>query len=153
MITEEKKGLSRRHFMQGVAVGGVALGAGAVLTSAGVAKADADAELSKLLKGKKPADGAGKVTVKAPAIAENGKVVPITIEMADDQKAKAVHLFVDNNPAPLAGTLRIKAAAPYLSTNIRMKKSSSVRGIVEMADGKVLQTTRSVKVTIGGCGG
>jgi len=153
MITEEKKGLSRRHFMQGVAVGGVALGASAVLTTAGVAKADVDGELNKLTKGKKPGNGSGKITVKAPAIAENGKVVPITIEMADDQKAKAVHLFVDENPVPLAGTLTLKAAAPYLSTNIRMKKTSTVRGIVQMADGSFLETTRNVKVTIGGCGG
>lgn len=152
MLRDERKDLSRRHFMRNVAIGGVALGAGAVLIRSETAKADS-AELSKLFKGKKLADGTGKVNLSGPAIAENGKVVPLTVSMADGSKAKAVYLFVDENPSPLASKLVLKSGAPYLSTNIRMKQTSTVRGIVEMADGSVLQTTRTVKVTIGGCGG
>jgi predicted secreted protein len=41
----------------------------------------------------------------------------------------------------------------YMGANIRLGESGSVRAIVEQSDGTLLQVTREVRVTVGGCGG
>jgi len=151
MTQVDERDLSRRHFMKGVMVGGIALGGGAVLMRSGLAKASP--AVDSLFKGRKTQSGAGKVHLKANAIAENGRVVPLTVSADDSLNVKAVYLLIDKNPVPLAAKLNTKGASAYLSTNVRMRETSVVRGIVELADGTLLETSREVKVTIGGCGG
>src|SRR5262249_58024335 len=47
---------------------------------------------------------AGKVTLKAPEIAENGNAVPITVsvesDMTEKSYVKAIYIAADGNPAP-----------------------------------------------------
>ena len=152
MTHVEERGTSRRRFIKGAVIGGVALGGATVLGGSQRALAR-PAALDKVFGGRKTIDGAGKVRIKAPAIAENGRVVPITISGDDNLKTKAVYLVIDNNPVPLATKLNTRGAAAFLSTNARMRETSIVRGIVELQDGTLLETSRPVKVTIGGCGG
>ncbi|MFT4927244.1 MAG: sulfur-oxidizing protein SoxY [Phenylobacterium sp.] len=92
------------------------------------------------------------VTLKAPAIAENGKVVPISVRSSLDNVA-SISVFVEQNPMPLATSITLgKGSIADISVRIRMAKTSSVIALVE-ADGKLYRTSREVKVTIGGCGG
>ena len=92
------------------------------------------------------------VTIKAPDIAENGAVVPITVT-TDLPNAESVSIIVLNNPNPLAASFALTAASGGLvSTRIKMGKTSEVQAVV-MAGGKLYSATKEVKVTIGGCGG
>ena len=92
------------------------------------------------------------VTIKAPDIAENGAVVPITVK-ADLANAESVSIIVANNPNPLAATFVLTPSSGGLvSTRIKMGKTSEVTAVVK-AGGKLYSASKEVKVTIGGCGG
>ena len=92
------------------------------------------------------------VKLKAPDIAENGAVVPITVS-ADMKNVTGISIVADSNPGPLTSTYMLTPASePYVSTRIKMAKTGNVIGVVK-ADGKLYSATKEVKVTIGGCGG
>jgi sulfur-oxidizing protein SoxY len=93
-----------------------------------------------------------EVNLKAPAIAENGAVVPIKVK-TNLANVKSISLFVKDNPSPLVTTLHIgKNTLADIQIRIRMGKTSEITALVE-ADGKLYRATQEVKVTIGGCGG
>ncbi len=92
------------------------------------------------------------IKLKAPDIAENGAVVPVTVSV-DMDNVDAISIVAANNPSPLTSSYELSAAAePYVSTRIKMGKTSDVIAVVK-ADGKLYSATKEVKVTIGGCGG
>ncbi len=92
------------------------------------------------------------IVIKAPDIAENGAVVPITIE-TDLANVESITIIAQNNPAPLSAKFDFAAnAKPYVSTRIKMGETSNVMALVK-ADGKIYSASKEVKVTIGGCGG
>lgn len=92
------------------------------------------------------------VKIKAPDIAENGAVVPITVS-ADMDNVTGISIIADANPGPLTSTYSLTPVSePYVSTRIKMAKTGNVIGVVK-ADGKLYSATKEVKVTIGGCGG
>jgi len=93
-----------------------------------------------------------QITLKAPDIAENGAVVPVSVS-TDMPNVESISIYVKENPSPLAATFEMtENSVADVSTRIKMSKTSDVIAIVK-ADGKVYQTAREVKVTIGGCGG
>lgn len=101
--------------------------------------------------GSLPIEETDALTLKAPAIAENGAVVPITV--TTELPVKNISLFVENNPSPLACSFNIQSRmAADVSVRIRMGETSNLIVLAE-ADGKLYRTTQEVKVTIGGCGG
>lgn len=92
------------------------------------------------------------VKLKAPDIAENGAVVPVTVSSAM-ANVESIAIIVDDNPSPLTATFELGAGAiADISTRIKMGKTSTVLAVVK-ADGKLYSTEKEVKVTIGGCGG
>jgi sulfur-oxidizing protein SoxY len=92
------------------------------------------------------------IHLKAPTIAENGAVVPITVESKID-KTESISLFVPDNPGPLVAKFSFSdISQPFVKTRIRMGKTSKILVLVK-ADGKLYSTEQAVKVTIGGCGG
>lgn len=116
-----------------------------------------DEALRKVMGEAKPVDG--KITLELPEIAENGNTVPFTLSvespMTESNYVKALHIFASANPqaevasfsfTPLSG----KAAA---SSRMRLAKTQDVVAVAELSDGKFLLSKRTVKVTIGGCGG
>ncbi len=99
-----------------------------------------------------PIVDSSEVKLKAPAIAENGAVVPIKVK-TDLANVKSISLFVKDNPSPLVTTLHIgPSSLADIQIRIRMGKTSEVTALIE-ADGKLHRATQQVKVTIGGCGG
>lgn len=93
-----------------------------------------------------------QVQIKAPDIAENGAVVPVTIT-SDLENIESISLLVTNNANPLVASYSFDAGAePFVSTRIKMGKTSEVEAIVK-AGGKLYSASKEVKVTIGGCGG
>ncbi len=93
-----------------------------------------------------------KIKLKAPDIAENGAVVPITI-ISDIPHTESISIVVAKNPLPLAATFNLGPTTKgYISTRIKMSKTSNVTAVIK-AGGKLYSTSKNVKVTIGGCGG
>ncbi len=105
------------------------------------------------LYGTSSAEPSDLISFKAPDIAENGAVVPITIN-AGIPNADHVALLVLNNPSPLAASFEpVSPGETTVGTRIKMGKTSQLLALVR-ADGKVYSaTSKEVKVTIGGCGG
>ena len=94
----------------------------------------------------------GKIRIKAPDIAENGAIVPITVKF-DIVNAESVSIIAENNPAPLAASFELsESSGGLVSTRIKMGKTSPVHAVVKAGD-KLYRASKEVKVTIGGCGG
>jgi sulfur-oxidizing protein SoxY len=92
------------------------------------------------------------IKLKAPDIAENGAVVPITVT-SDIANTESISIVVAENGTPLAATFNLgPTTAGFVSTRIKMGKTSDVIAVVK-AGGKLYSATKNVKVTIGGCGG
>ncbi len=97
-------------------------------------------------------EGSSKVKIKAPDIAENGRVVPISVTTNMDG-VESIAILVEKNPNPLAAAFTFGPGTEgYIATRIKMGKTSSVIAAVK-ANGKLYSAGKEVKVTIGGCGG
>jgi sulfur-oxidizing protein SoxY len=125
-----------------------------------LARADAaglSAEIKKLYGEKNAAEG--RVKIDVPAIAENGLVVPINIEvdspMSEKDYVKAVHVFADGNPLPgvVSFSFSPECGKASAATRMRLAQTQNIVAIAEMADGALFTSKAEVKVTIGGCGG
>ncbi|MCB1754902.1 MAG: thiosulfate oxidation carrier protein SoxY [Gammaproteobacteria bacterium] len=94
----------------------------------------------------------GEITVKAPDIAENGAVVPVTVS-STLPNVEAIYIYAANNPNPLTSAYELSdGAEAFVSTRIKMGKTADVIAVVK-SDGKLMSAKKEVKVTIGGCGG
>jgi sulfur-oxidizing protein SoxY len=134
----------------------LALGAGAAalalmpLPLGAAEQADIDAAIEAFTGGAEMAEGG--VEIVAPEIAENGNTVPVEVK-ADG--AAAILLLAAGNPNPGVATFSFGklAGASQASTRIRLAKTQDLIAVAKMQDGSFAKATRSVKVTIGGCGG
>ena len=112
---------------------------------------DANAALETAL-GSSAATESSDIKIKAPDIAENGAVVPVTVT-SNIANTESISIVVAKNATPLAATFILGATTKGdVSTRIKMGKTSDVTAIVK-AGGKLYSTSKNVKVTIGGCGG
>ncbi|GAC1418546.1 MAG: thiosulfate oxidation carrier protein SoxY [Candidatus Velthaea sp.] len=102
---------------------------------------------------------AGKVTIGAPEIAENGNTVPIVIDvespMTDASYVKTIMMVADGNPLP--GVARFDLTPlngkAHVEFRIRLAQTQNITAVALMSDGTMWTATKNVKVTIGGCGG
>lgn len=92
------------------------------------------------------------ITLKAPPIAENGAVVPVTVDTSLPN-VESISILVKENKRPLSAMFILgRGVQPNISTRIKMAKTSDVVAVVKSGD-KRFTTAKEVKVTIGGCGG
>lgn len=126
-----------------------ALGAPSDLLSAKTdSKTDTKAEKTSSKDKKKTK--APSITLKAPEIAESGAIVPVIIS-ATISGVKDIHLLVKDNPRPLIASFNLmEGTEPFISTRIRMDKSSDVIALLK-TDEKFWHTKQSVKVVVSGC--
>ena len=118
----------------------------------GAFKTDSAEASMKSLFGTADAEKSADIAIKAPKIAENGAVVPITIstKMAN---VESITVLAPNNPQPLVAHMEYSNGLPgFISVRMKMGKTGDVIGVVK-ADGKLYTASKNVKVTIGGCGG
>lgn len=93
-----------------------------------------------------------KVSLDVPEIAENGAVVPVSVSTTLPNVTR-ISVMVPENPFTLAASYVLPAGTePSVSCRLKMAKTSEVVALVE-AGGKVFGTSKTVKVTLGGCGG
>ncbi len=154
--------MKRRSFLKGTVASsilGVAAGAG-LLTPQSVLAAwpKAAFEAKSIDDGMQAALGASDVTesgdinIKAPDIAENGAVVPITISTSMSG-VESIAIFIEKNPVPLASSYDLGPSTEgFISCRVKMGKTSDLIAVVK-SGGKLYSAKKMIKVTIGGCGG
>lgn len=92
------------------------------------------------------------IVIKAPSIAENGAVVPVSIE-SKLPGTESITLLVEKNPTPLVASFGIPVGTEgSVSTRVKMGQTSDVYALVK-ADGKFFMARQEIKITLGGCGG
>ena len=108
--------------------------------------------------GGKVAKKSSKIKLKVPEIAENGAVVPVTVEvespMTDADYVKAIHVFATKNANARAIDVHLSPAngKAFFATRIKLGGTQDVATLVELSSGEFLMAAQNVKVTIGGCG-
>ena len=118
-----------------------------------------EAAMKRLFGGRPIKDGGGLVKLDVPLIAENGAVVPVSVDvtspMTPGNYVKHIYVVADKNRIPVVTrvVLTPEAGQAYVGENVRLGETGDVRAIVEQSDGTLLQVKREVKVTVGGCGG
>ena len=138
--------LSRRHIMQ--------IGLGAIAAAGLTPMAGHAAQLPEALEAfTGGADiGDGGIDLTVPEIAENGNTVPVEVSA---EGATSIAIFAEGNPEAEVVTFKFGplAGSRGASTRIRLAKTQNVIAVAQMEDGSFMRTAKTVKVTIGGCGG
>jgi sulfur-oxidizing protein SoxY len=162
---------TRRTFVKGVALAGAGLlGSGTLARAEGFLGWPAvldpgdpevpNEQVAKILKdlfGDRPIRR-GQLSLDMPAVAEDGRIVPVIIEsplpMKPDNYVKAVHLIVDHNPDPHLAAYHLTPAigSVAIQTRIKMKRTTWVRAILETSTGDVWANYAHVIVSLNGCG-
>jgi sulfur-oxidizing protein SoxY len=114
--------------------------------------AETRSDVERLLFGERAIEESEQVEIEAPDIAENGRIVPVEIRTSLPG-ATSVALLSETNPAPLLARANLTPhIAPRVALRVKLGGTGNLIAIVE-ADGGLYRTSRSVKVTAGGCGG
>ena len=93
-----------------------------------------------------------RIQISAPDIAENGAVVPITVE-SGIARTQTIAILIEKNPNTLSANFEIpEGTDPFVNTRVKMAETSNVYALVK-ADGKYFHAVKEIKVTLGGCGG
>jgi sulfur-oxidizing protein SoxY len=118
-----------------------------------------DDALRRVFGGRPIRDGGALIKLDVPLIAENGSVVPVSVEaqspMTPESHVRRIYVVADRNRIPIVARAELtpEAGRAFMGANIRLGETTDVRAIVEQSDGTLLQARREVKVTVGGCGG
>ncbi|MDH5650889.1 MAG: thiosulfate oxidation carrier protein SoxY [Gammaproteobacteria bacterium] len=153
--------MQRRSFLKGTLAGGtvaVAMGAGLLSPRQVLAAWPASAFNAKSVNdamgglfGTADNTPSNKIQIKAPDIAENGAVVPVSVTTS--LAATSIAIVAEKNGQPLAANFELSGSAKGdVATRIKMGKTSDVIAVVK-SGGKLFTARKNVKVTIGGCGG
>ncbi|MFN0263058.1 thiosulfate oxidation carrier protein SoxY [Tepidamorphus sp. 3E244] len=141
-----------------LALGGAAIVTGIVgLPATPAWSAETDDRINEFAGGTAPQEG--RVSIDAPEIAENGNTVPVGISvespMTSEDYVESVLILADGNPRPGVATFHFSpmSGEATAQTRMRLAKTQDVVALAKMSDGSVYMSRRTVKVTIGGCGG
>ncbi|MEO5702865.1 MAG: thiosulfate oxidation carrier protein SoxY [Gammaproteobacteria bacterium] len=110
-----------------------------------------DTALNTLFGNSNLIDRSADITLTAPDLAENGAVVPVTVQ-STLEGIESITLLVDKNPNALVARFNLaKNAQPYIKTNIKMAETSNLIAVLKAGD-RLYSTSIKVKVTLNGCG-
>jgi sulfur-oxidizing protein SoxY len=162
-VFQVKTGQTRRSMLGGLGAFGVAAATGALAVPR-TASAQAlgtqetvEAALRRFFGTRPLKDGSRLIKLEIPLIAENGAVVPVSVQvdspMTQANHVKHIYIVADKNRVPMVSRVTLTPAAgqAYVGENIRLGETGDVRAIVEQSDGTLLQVKREVKVTVSGC--
>ncbi|UPY37371.1 thiosulfate oxidation carrier protein SoxY [Sediminicoccus sp. KRV36] len=99
----------------------------------------------------------GGITLRVPAVAENGGQVPVTVLVDSPQSVTrhvtAIHLFATRNPTPGIASFRLAPALARaeIQTRIRLAEKQALIVLARMNDGTVLRAAAEIRVGTGGC--
>jgi sulfur-oxidizing protein SoxY len=151
--------LPRRPLLAGAL--GVPLLAPAAVRAQGIEPAEAPRraerwrDLKAAIFDDRPTEPAGDaLTLVAPARALDAAAVPISFSLSAETapRVRAIHLVIDENPAPVAAVFRAGPAGDLraLSTRVRVDAYTLMHAVAETEDGRLLETAQFVKAA-GGC--
>jgi sulfur-oxidizing protein SoxY len=152
MVTEPRN-LSRREF----SIAGICALTVAIAPQIALANADSLRALVQKLFGDQSFEES-KIKLDLPEMAENGMVVPISVEvespMTPDDYVWSLYIFAFANPVPQVSSYSFtpESGKAAISTRIRLAKSQEVIAVAEMSNGKVHVAKAPIKIMIGGCG-
>jgi sulfur-oxidizing protein SoxY len=99
-------------------------------------------------------DGAGLVSIEAPARAEDAALVPVKIGIAEGlrRNIRELYLVIDDNPSPLAGRFSFGPLAEpsTIATRVRIDDYTYLHAVAETKDGKLYGVAQFIKAA-GGC--
>lgn len=147
--------MERRLFLKSAMVASgvaTAVSAGLLAPSSVFAASAKFKDLSNIAASNVASAGAGSFKFKTPKIAENGAVVPMEVNASKIDNVSNISFLVRSNQTPLAASFNLSGAVGFVSTRVKMGKTSKVDVLVT-AGGSMTKVTKEVKVTIGGCGG
>ena len=99
----------------------------------------------------------GGITLRVPALAENGAQVPLAIVVESPMTAQdhitAIHVFASRNPTPGVATFRLTPmlARAEVQTRIRLAEDQRLIVLAETSTGRVMRTSAELRVGAGGC--
>jgi sulfur-oxidizing protein SoxY len=156
--------LSRRTFLKGTLASGIvaaAAGAGLLHPIQAVAsrkwsqstfKAKTVPAALKARYGSASVAQSGKIKIKAPLQAEDGRYVRVSVS-SDLPKTESISILVKANVQPMSTSVQLaNGASTYFSARVKMAKTSDIYAVVK-AGGKLYMKKQNIKVTLGGCGG
>lgn len=86
-----------------------------------------------------------------PSVAEDGAVVPVSLESRIAQTDRLV-LLAEKNPFPLLAAFDFAApAVPFVTLRVKLNATGRVVALAR-ANGRYFVTERPVRVVVGGCG-
>ncbi len=116
-----------------------------------------EATMKRLFGGRSIKDGSNVIKMEMPLIAENGAVVPVTVEvqspMTPASYVKHIYVISDRNRRPMNARFTLTPEMGVATIGTNLNETGDVRAVAEMSDGTLLMAKREVKVTVGGCGG
>ncbi len=97
------------------------------------------------------------IRVKAPDIAENGAVVPVTIELNGPASktiyAREVRLYVCHMGFRPIASYTLNQPVNKLQLRVKMRRTDRLIAVATLNNGNQIVSDKEVKVTLGGCGG
>jgi sulfur-oxidizing protein SoxY len=113
------------------------------------------AAVDRVLAGRTPREAG--VTLRLPAIAENGNTVPMTVvvdsPMTEAQHVRAIALFNERNPQPDVAVFHLspQSGRARVVTRIRLGDTQQVVAVAQMSDGSFRSGSAKVIVTLPAC--
>lgn len=101
----------------------------------------------------------GRMTLRLPAIAENGNAVSLNVMveslMTAADHVKAIHVFATGNPTPEVAVFHLNPAMGRATVDMRIRlgQTEDVVAFAEMSCARLFMARAEVKVIIGRCGG
>ena len=118
---------------------------------------DAEALVRIVLRDREPVPDL--IDLRLTPLAENSDSIPLTFDVrcsfTDNDWPKTVHVFVLGNPFPEVARYHYGPwnGSALTEMRFRMRQTSDVVLVAEMADGRVATTRQTVEVLLGACGG
>jgi sulfur-oxidizing protein SoxY len=91
------------------------------------------------------------VTLEVPQLAENGAIVPITVE-SRLPNTERILIFAEKNPGPLLAQFRFEPGTDgWVSLRVKLNETGPVLAVAE-SEGRFYGAWKPVTVMVGGCG-
>lgn len=113
--------------------------------------------LRKIIGDAKPTEG--QIKLEVPDVAENGNTVPFTVTadspMSQLDFVRTIHVLATENPIPTIAAFHFTphAGMAAVSSRVRLAKTQDLVIVAAHSTGRMVMHRRTVRVTIGGCGG
>jgi sulfur-oxidizing protein SoxY len=85
------------------------------------------------------------IVIKAPGIAENGKVVPIQV-ISNIPNTESISLILESNTLPFMASFNIYGPEAFISTRIKIEKTGNLLVVVK-AGGELFAIKQEIRVS------